>query len=123
MVSAARGNTIRVRGVAVSRLLCMQKAPGSSPGESIFFFALPKFASKNRVAFTARYPVFFEARGQFARAVKGVDLRSTGRRPRGFEPHSLHYNLLLAQALQDHDETSYQEVQSSYSLVVKALVL
>ena len=27
---------------------------------------------------------------KFARVVKGVDLRSTGRRPRGFEPHSLH---------------------------------
>ena len=26
----------RVRGVAVSRLLCMQKAPGSSPGESTY---------------------------------------------------------------------------------------
>ena len=30
---------------------------------------------------------------KFARVVKGVDLRSTGRRPRGFEPHSLHYHI------------------------------
>ena len=61
--------------------------------------------------------------GKFARVVKGVDLRSTGRRPRGFEPHSLHYISSLALALHHYDETSYQRVQSSYSLVVKALVL
>ena len=68
---------------------------GSNPVRTFFDLCLHSGAElKSHLESILRRKLYLS---KFARVVKGVDLRSTGRRPRGFEPHSLHplFGLLL----------------------------